>query len=105
MKAARWHAARDIRIEMVPDPAPSAHDVLLRVDWCGICGTEKELIGSLSQVHDEDFAAAVDMPASGRVQVAGFITHRLSLEDVVTQGFEKLAAGDQTAIKILVAPR
>lgn len=41
MRAARFHGRRDIRIEDVPEPQLHApDDVLLRVHWCGICGTD-----------------------------------------------------------------
>src|SRR5438552_8337343 len=42
MKAARWHGRRDVRIEVVPDPTPGPQEVVLHVDWCGICGTDME---------------------------------------------------------------
>ncbi len=42
MRAARWHGRRDVRIEDVPIPPVGADDVLLRVSWCGICGTDVE---------------------------------------------------------------
>jgi L-iditol 2-dehydrogenase len=41
MRAARLYAARDMRVETVPDlPAPGAEDVLLRVTAVGICGSD-----------------------------------------------------------------
>ncbi|TQS43403.1 2,3-butanediol dehydrogenase [Cryptosporangium phraense] len=41
MKAAVFHAARDIRVEDVPEPVTHAPDeVLVEVAWCGICGTD-----------------------------------------------------------------
>jgi threonine dehydrogenase-like Zn-dependent dehydrogenase len=41
MKAAVFHAARDIRIEDVPAPTRiGPRDVLARPSWCGICGTD-----------------------------------------------------------------
>ena len=41
MKAAVFHAAQDIRVEEVTDPAgPGPDQVLLRPLWCGICGTD-----------------------------------------------------------------
>jgi (R,R)-butanediol dehydrogenase / meso-butanediol dehydrogenase / diacetyl reductase len=41
MKAAVFHAAQDIRVEEVTDPAgPGPDEVLLRPLWCGICGTD-----------------------------------------------------------------
>ncbi|HMG53320.1 MAG TPA: alcohol dehydrogenase catalytic domain-containing protein [Kofleriaceae bacterium] len=41
MKAAVFHAARDIRIEDVPAPTEvGPREVLVRPTWCGICGTD-----------------------------------------------------------------
>ena len=40
--AARWHARLDIRIDDVPMPSPAANQALLKVLWCGICGTDLE---------------------------------------------------------------
>jgi (R,R)-butanediol dehydrogenase/meso-butanediol dehydrogenase/diacetyl reductase len=43
MKAAVWHARRDIRVEEFPDPEhPRPDEVKLRISWCGICGTDLE---------------------------------------------------------------
>src|SRR5438128_760392 len=41
MRALRFHAAKDIRIEEVPGPPdPGAGEVVVRVATCGICGTD-----------------------------------------------------------------
>ncbi|HEV7203503.1 MAG TPA: 2,3-butanediol dehydrogenase [Jatrophihabitans sp.] len=41
MRAARFHAQKDIRVEDVDRPAIKAPDeVLVEVAWCGICGTD-----------------------------------------------------------------
>ncbi|MFX4377485.1 alcohol dehydrogenase catalytic domain-containing protein, partial [Acinetobacter baumannii] len=42
MKALRFHAARDLRLEDVPapSPAPGPGEVLIRNRFCGICGTD-----------------------------------------------------------------
>ena len=41
MRALRFHAARDLRIEDVSEPpAPAAGEVVVRVATCGICGTD-----------------------------------------------------------------
>jgi (R,R)-butanediol dehydrogenase/meso-butanediol dehydrogenase/diacetyl reductase len=42
MRAARFHAAGDIRIEDVPEPSDALgpRDVLVAPRWCGICGTD-----------------------------------------------------------------
>jgi len=41
VRALRFHAARDLRIEDVAEPAgPAAEEVVVRVVTCGICGTD-----------------------------------------------------------------
>lgn len=42
MRAARWHGRRDVRVERVPIPELRSGELLLRVAWCGICGTDVE---------------------------------------------------------------
>ena len=41
MRALRFHAAHDLRIEEVAEPpAPRSHEVVVRIVACGICGTD-----------------------------------------------------------------
>lgn len=40
MKAARFYDRHDIRIEDIPEPKAAAGEVLIKVAWCGICGTD-----------------------------------------------------------------
>jgi (R,R)-butanediol dehydrogenase/meso-butanediol dehydrogenase/diacetyl reductase len=40
MKAARFHAAKDIRIEDIPEPETRPGTVKIDIAWCGICGTD-----------------------------------------------------------------
>lgn len=42
MKAARWYAAGDIRMEEVPVPQPHEGELLVRVERTGICGSDLE---------------------------------------------------------------
>jgi len=42
LRAARWHGRNDLRVENVPDPTPSPGDVVIRVAYCGVCGTDLE---------------------------------------------------------------
>ena len=41
MRAAVWHGYKDLRIEEKPVPVPGKGQVLIRVDWAGICGTDR----------------------------------------------------------------
>lgn len=40
MKAAQFYGGKDIRVETVPDPAPTPDQVLVKVDAAGICGSD-----------------------------------------------------------------
>jgi (R,R)-butanediol dehydrogenase/meso-butanediol dehydrogenase/diacetyl reductase len=40
MKAARFHARNDLRIDEIPEPDVRAGAVKIGVAWCGICGTD-----------------------------------------------------------------
>lgn len=38
MKALRWYAKGDIRLEDIKEPSPGEGEVKVKVKWCGICG-------------------------------------------------------------------
>lgn len=38
MKAALFYGKGDVRVEDIPKPEPRDDEVLIEVDWCGICG-------------------------------------------------------------------
>ena len=40
MKAARWYGPKDIRIEDVEIPKVKSGQVKIKVEWCGICGSD-----------------------------------------------------------------
>lgn len=40
MKAARFYGGKDIRVETIPDPAPSEGEVVIAVKAAGVCGSE-----------------------------------------------------------------
>ena len=40
MKAARWYGIKDIRVEHVNQPIVKPYEVLIKVKWCGICGSD-----------------------------------------------------------------
>jgi (R,R)-butanediol dehydrogenase/meso-butanediol dehydrogenase/diacetyl reductase len=62
MLAARWHARGDVRVEQVADPGPPPPGwVRLRVDACGICGTDVE-----EYLHGPILVPIEPHPLSGR---------------------------------------
>jgi threonine dehydrogenase-like Zn-dependent dehydrogenase len=40
MKAAQYFGKGDVRIVDIPEPVPRANQVLVSVEWGGICGTD-----------------------------------------------------------------
>lgn len=40
MKALRWHGKKDLRIENIAEPKPGKDEVKIKVEWCGICGSD-----------------------------------------------------------------
>ncbi|MFZ1469575.1 MAG: 2,3-butanediol dehydrogenase [Paracoccaceae bacterium] len=40
MKVARWHAAKDIRVEDIDEPQVTPGDIKIKVAWTGICGSD-----------------------------------------------------------------
>jgi threonine dehydrogenase-like Zn-dependent dehydrogenase len=40
MQAAVYEGICDIRVQTIPDAAPSPDDIVLRVKACGICGSD-----------------------------------------------------------------
>ena len=40
MKVSMWHNNRDIRLEEVPTPSPGPGELLVKVQSCGICGSD-----------------------------------------------------------------
>ena len=40
MKAARWHGKKDIRVEEIEEPKIQPGMVKIKVQWCGICGSD-----------------------------------------------------------------
>lgn len=40
MKTVRWHAPREMRLEDAPVPTPRPHEALIRIESCGVCGSD-----------------------------------------------------------------
>lgn len=98
MKAVRFHAARDIRVEQVPEPGePGPRQLLIRPRLCGICGTDlhEYLAGPIVTPTEPHPLTGARNP-----QILG---HELSA-DVVAVGAEVTAArpGDRVAVMPLV---
>jgi (R,R)-butanediol dehydrogenase/meso-butanediol dehydrogenase/diacetyl reductase len=102
MKAAVWHARRDVRVEDVPEPpAPPAGQVKVRVAWCGICGTDlHEFLGGPLYVPGDK-----PHPLTG-AQAPVILGHEMSGEIVeVGSGVERVKVGDRVALCPIIGCR
>ena len=65
---------------------------------------EREIVGSLSHVYDQDFAQALELLASGDIRAEPLISDRLPLERAVDAGLLALIAEPSRHLKILISP-
>jgi len=40
MRALRFHGRKDLRVDNIPPPVPTDKQVLVQVEWCGLCGSD-----------------------------------------------------------------
>jgi len=66
---------------------------------------EKEIIGTLSHIKDQDFKEALDLIAAAKIDLNKVISHRISLNKVLTEGLEALASDPDEHLKILASPK
>ncbi|MEZ4862357.1 MAG: 2,3-butanediol dehydrogenase [Caldilineaceae bacterium] len=94
------HSARKAgRIVLVGLPvAPTSFN------FFDVVATEKELIGSLSHVYDEDYATAVRWLGDGRVLAEPLISARIPLERLLIDGLERLEQRAMETLKVIVKP-
>lgn len=62
MKAARYYGKKDIRIESIDPPVPRDNQVLVKVAWCGICGSDLKNY-SYGTARDTCILADLDLEA------------------------------------------
>lgn len=65
---------------------------------------EKEILGTLSHIKDEDFKAALDLISEGKINLDLVISDRISLENALTHGLSALKDHPSRHLKILVSP-
>jgi (R,R)-butanediol dehydrogenase/meso-butanediol dehydrogenase/diacetyl reductase len=94
MRALRFHARRDLRIEEVPEPgAPGAGEVLVRVGACGICGTDLHEYTSgpiVTPIEPHPLTGARNPQILGH-EFAGAVV-------AIGQGVSRIAEGDRVSI-------
>lgn len=72
MKALRWHAARDLRYEDIPEPSPGPGMLKIKVKLAGICGTDlKEYTSGPILIPHEKAPLTMGHEFMGRVAEVG----------------------------------
>lgn len=94
MRALRYHAAHDLRIEDVAEPAaPGPRDVVVKVATCGICGTD------LHEYVAGPIVTPVEPHPLTGAQNPQILGHEFAGEVVATgPGVTTVAEGDRVAI-------
>src|SRR5438552_16591540 len=94
MRALRFHAARDLRVEDVPEPpAAAAGEVVVRVSACGICGTD------LHEYTAGPIVTPVEPHPLTGAQNPQILGHEFAGDVVATgAGVTSVAEGDRVAI-------
>jgi (R,R)-butanediol dehydrogenase / meso-butanediol dehydrogenase / diacetyl reductase len=94
LRALRFHAARDIRIEDVAEPpAPGVGDVVVRVVTCGICGTD------LHEYVAGPIVTPVEPHPLTGAQNPQILGHEFAGDVVaIGSGVTRVAEGDRVAI-------
>ena len=74
---------------------------LTTLNMLEIIDFEREVVGSISHIVDEDFKTAVKLLSDGRIRVSDLITQTVPL-DQAKDAFEMLGSGVPDAIKIII---
>lgn len=92
MKAVRWHARGDVRVDDIPLPEPGPYEARLRVTAAGICGTD------VDEVRRGPINVPIAVhPKSGRMAP-------LTLGHEIAGVVDAVGPGSELALGTLVAP-
>ncbi|SDE61283.1 Alcohol dehydrogenase GroES-like domain-containing protein [Fontibacillus panacisegetis] len=128
MQALRWHGVKDLRLEAIDEPSALEGKVKIKVEWCGICGsdlhkyvagpifipenTEHPLTGEKAPIvmgHEfsgqiDVFPSVISLMGQGYFPADKLVTKKIKLAEVVDNGFEALLK-EKNQVKILVSPQ
>lgn len=63
---------------------------------------ELDIRGTIAYCNDH--AETIKLVEEGKINLAPFITQRIKLDDLVSEGFERLIHNNESAVKIIVSP-
>ncbi|GAB6989075.1 2,3-butanediol dehydrogenase [Paenibacillus pini] len=99
MKALRWHGQKDLRLDTIEEPAALKGKVKIKVEWCGICGSDlHEYTSGPIFIPNE-----APHPLTGE-QAPVVMGHEFSGQVVeVGEGVTKVKAGDRVVVEPIYA--
>lgn len=83
MKSAVFYGTSDIRVEDVQKPAPGPDDVLIRVKYCGVCGTDVHIYNGEKGASDVTPPIILGHEFSGVVEDVGGNVKNIAVGDHV----------------------
>jgi len=93
VRALRWHGRGDVRLDDVPEPPdPGPDEVLVEVEWCGICGTDLE-----EYLHGPLLVPTSPHPLTG-FQAPLILGHEVSARVLTAGTATALQPGDLVAL-------
>lgn len=96
MRAARYYGVKDVRIEEISIPKRPADHVLVRVAWCGICGTD------LTNYHNCKITSSTSLYGFNRLDPMG--TPAPGTHDHVTGDTLPVTLGHEFCGRIVEVP-
>lgn len=97
MKAARWHKAKDIRVEQTAIPVAAKGQVKIEVQYAGICGSDLHEYGHGPML----IPAKVPYPLNGHVGVTTMGHEFSGIVSEVGEGVTNVKAGDRVVVEPL----
>jgi L-iditol 2-dehydrogenase len=71
VKALVYHGPEDLRVEERPEPEPGQGEALLRVEACGICGTDLRIASGSHRAYPEGTVRVPGHEIAGRLAAVG----------------------------------
>lgn len=99
MKSVRWYEAKDLRVEEIAEPTIQAGKVKIKVEWCGICGSD------LHEYAAGPIFIPVGTPHAVSKDVAPVVMgHEFSGQVVeVGDGVDNVKVGDRVVVEPILA--
>lgn len=91
MRALRYHGRSDVRLEELPEPSPGPGEVLIRVAYNGLCGSDvhEYFEGPVATTIEPHPLTGCSLPSvlghefSGRIEAVGLAVHDLAVGQLV----------------------